>query len=183
MLKLITRPGCERIVRYAFEYARGIRPPQGHLHDQGQHHEADRRAVPPGLRRDRGGVSRRSRPSTRSSTSAPPGSPRSRERFDVIVTLNLYGDILSDIASQIAGSVGSPARPTSATGVAMFEAVHGSAPDIAGQDIANPSGLLLAADADAGPHRRPLTSPSRIKNAWLRRSRTASTPPTSTATG
>ena len=67
------------------------------------------------------------------------------ENFDVIVTLNLYGDILSDIAAEISGSVGLAGSANIGAEFAMFEAVHGSAPDIAGKNIANPSGLLNAA--------------------------------------
>ena len=65
--------------------------------------------------------------------------------FDVIVTPNLYGDILSDIAAEISGSVGLAGSANIGDHFAMFEAVHGSAPTIAGQNIANPSGLLLSA--------------------------------------
>ncbi len=67
------------------------------------------------------------------------------EKFDVVVTENLYGDIVSDIASQVAGSVGLAGSMNIGKACAMFEAVHGSAPDIAGQNKANPSGLLNAA--------------------------------------
>lgn len=67
------------------------------------------------------------------------------ENFDVIVTENLYGDILSDIVAQTSGSVGLAGSSNIGNGYAMFEAVHGSAPDIAGKNIANPSGLLNAA--------------------------------------
>ena len=67
------------------------------------------------------------------------------EVFDVIVMPNLYGDILSDVAAQIAGSIGLGGSANIGEQIAMFEAIHGSAPNIAGQDIANPSGLLLAA--------------------------------------
>lgn len=69
-------------------------------------------------------------------------SPRD---FDVIVTLNLYGDILSDIAAQVAGSVGLAGSANIGHERAMFEAVHGSAPTLAGKNLANPTGLLLAA--------------------------------------
>lgn len=68
----------------------------------------------------------------------------SPEIFDIIVTSNLYGDIISDVASEISGSVGMSGSANIGTNYAMFEAVHGSAPDIAGQNIANPSGLLNA---------------------------------------
>ncbi|NDB81932.1 MAG: NADP-dependent isocitrate dehydrogenase [Alphaproteobacteria bacterium] len=65
--------------------------------------------------------------------------------FDVIVTSNLYGDIISDVASEISGSVGLAGSANIGQEYAMFEAVHGSAPDIAGKDIANPSGLINGA--------------------------------------
>jgi isocitrate dehydrogenase len=67
------------------------------------------------------------------------------ETFDVIVTENLYGDILSDIVALTSGSVGLAGSSNIGNEYAMFEAVHGSAPDIAGKNIANPSGLLNAA--------------------------------------
>ncbi|MEO8028533.1 MAG: isocitrate/isopropylmalate family dehydrogenase, partial [Bryobacteraceae bacterium] len=67
------------------------------------------------------------------------------EAFDVIVMPNLYGDILSDVAAQIAGSVGLAGSANIGTGAAMFEAIHGSAPRRAGQNLANPSGLFLGA--------------------------------------
>jgi isocitrate dehydrogenase len=67
------------------------------------------------------------------------------EKFDVIVTENLYGDIVSDVACEVAGSIGLAGSMNLGEGCAMFEAVHGSAPDIAGQGKANPSGLLNAA--------------------------------------
>ena len=65
--------------------------------------------------------------------------------FDVIVMPNLYGDILSDVAAQIAGSVGLAGSANVGEGFAMFEAIHGSAPRRAGQNLANPSGLLHGA--------------------------------------
>ena len=67
------------------------------------------------------------------------------EAFDVIVMPNLYGDILSDVAAQIAGSVGLAGSANIGAKCAMFEAIHGSAPRRAGQNLANPSGLLLGA--------------------------------------
>lgn len=70
---------------------------------------------------------------------------KSPEIFDVIVTSNLYGDIISDVTAEISGSVGLAGSANIGDEYAMFEAVHGSAPDIAGQNIANPSGLLNAA--------------------------------------
>jgi isocitrate dehydrogenase len=88
------------------------------------------------------------------------------ERFDVIVTLNLYGDILSDIAGQIAGSVGISGSANIGRHHAMFEAVHGSAPDIAGRGIANPSGILNAA-VQMLVHLGEAPVAERIANAWL----------------
>ena len=78
-LKLITRPGCERIVRYAFAYARRNGRQQGHVLHQGQHHEADRRPLPQGLRRGRRRSSPTSPTSTGSWTSARPSWPTPRE--------------------------------------------------------------------------------------------------------
>ncbi|MBI1363074.1 MAG: NADP-dependent isocitrate dehydrogenase [Proteobacteria bacterium] len=89
------------------------------------------------------------------------------ERFDVVVTLNLYGDIVSDIASQIAGSVGLAGSSNIGDEYAMFEAVHGSAPDIAGKGIANPSGLLNAAILMLH-HIGQSDVAATIQNAWLR---------------
>ena len=88
------------------------------------------------------------------------------EMLDMIVTLNLYGDILSDIAAQVAGSIGLAGSANVGNDAAMFEAVHGSAPDIAGRDIANPSGLLNAA-IQMLVHVGLPEDAERIKNAWL----------------
>jgi isocitrate dehydrogenase len=89
------------------------------------------------------------------------------EQFDVIVTTNLYGDILSDIAAQIAGSVGLAGSANIGEQCAVFEAIHGSAPDIAGQDIANPSGLLQAA-VQMLIHLDLPKAATLIQNAWLK---------------
>ena len=86
--------------------------------------------------------------------------------LDVVVTLNLYGDILSDIAAQVAGSVGLAGSANIGHTAAMFEAVHGSAPDIAGKDVANPSGLLMAA-TQLLVHVGAADVAERVKNAWL----------------
>lgn len=89
------------------------------------------------------------------------------ERFDVIVTLNLYGDIISDIAADVAGSVGLGGSSNAGADFAMFEAIHGSAPDIAGKDIANPSGLLNGACMML-VHMGKAGIAERIQNALLR---------------
>lgn len=165
VLKLITRPGSERIIRYAFEYATAhgrkkvtcmskdniMKHTDGLFHKvfdevakeyphiQSEHHIIDIGAA---------------------RVAAMP------ETFDVIVTLNLYGDIISDIAAQVAGSVGLAGSANIGSTVSMFEAVHGSAPDIAGKDVANPSGLLLGA-VQMLVHLGHADVAEKIKNAWL----------------
>ena len=66
-------------------------------------------------------------------------------QFDVIVTTNLFGDILSDLCAGLVGGLGLAPGANIGTDAAIFEAVHGSAPDIAGQDLANPTALILGA--------------------------------------
>ena len=66
-------------------------------------------------------------------------------QYDVLVMPNLYGDILSDLGAGLIGGLGlTPSGNIGADGVALFESVHGTAPDIAGQDLANPTALLLS---------------------------------------
>jgi isocitrate dehydrogenase len=89
------------------------------------------------------------------------------ERFDVIVTLNLYGDIISDVAAQVAGSVGLGGSANIGDFMAMFEAIHGSAPDIAHKNIANPSGLVHAAIQMLIHIGQPDVA-AVIENAWLK---------------
>jgi isocitrate dehydrogenase len=165
VLKLVTRPGSERIIRYAFEYARAYgrrkvtcmtKDNIMKLTDGLFHRVFDEVALDyPDIESEHQiidiGAAR---------LAAQP------EQFDVIVTLNLYGDILSDIASQVAGSVGLAGSANVGDDVAMFEAVHGSAPDIAGKDVANPSGLLLAA-TQLLVHVGEAEVAEAIKNAWL----------------
>ncbi len=88
------------------------------------------------------------------------------ESFDVIVTLNLYGDIISDIAAEAAGAVGIAGSANIGGDYAMFEAVHGSAPDISGQGKANPSGLLSAAIMMLR-HLKMHEKANLVENAWL----------------
>src|SRR5205814_7799043 len=89
------------------------------------------------------------------------------EACDVIVMPNMYGDILSDVAAQIAGSVGLAGSANVGDKCAMFEAIHGSAPRRAGQNLANPSGLLLGAVLMLVHIDQPEAA-ERVHNAWLR---------------
>jgi isocitrate dehydrogenase len=165
-LKLITRSGTERIVRYAFEYCvrnnrkklscitkdNIMKITDGTFHKvfdeiakdypqiQTDHHILDIAAA--------------------RIANAP-------AQFDVVVTLNLYGDVISDIAAEIAGSVGLAGSANIGPDFAMFEAIHGSAPTIAGQGIANPSGLLLGAVMML-VHIGQADIATKVHNAWLR---------------
>ena len=165
VLKLITRPGSERIVRYAFEYARAhgrkkvtcmtkdniMKVTDGLFHRTFREIAAEYPEIESEhMIIDIGAARLAAQP----------------ERFDVVVTLNLYGDIISDIVAEISGSVGLAGSANIGGGVAMFEAIHGSAPDIAGKGIANPSGLLLAAVQMLVHIGQPEVA-ERIKNAWL----------------
>ena len=164
-LKLITRPGCEAIVRYAFEYARThgrrkvtcMTKDNIMKHTDGLFHrvfdevardypeiESDHRIIDIGAAL----VAARS------------------ETLDVVVAPNLYGDILSDIAAEASGSVGLAGSANVGTDFAMFEAIHGSAPDIAGRGVANPSGLLRGAVMMLVHVGQPRIA-ERVKNAWL----------------
>lgn len=164
-LKLISRPGCERVIRYAFEYARahGRRKVSCFTKDNimkltdGLFHKVfDQIATAyPELQHEHRIID----------IGAARLATRPRD-FDVIVTLNLYGDILSDIAAEVAGSIGMAASANVGRECAMFEAVHGSAPDIAGKNVANPSGLLLAAVMML-VHLGRREAAERIHNAWL----------------
>src|SRR4051794_5491573 len=87
--------------------------------------------------------------------------------FDVVVMPNLYGDILSDVAAQIAGSVGLAGSANVGEKCAMFEAIHGSAPRRAGQNLANPSGLLLGSVLMLVHINQPEAA-ANVHNAWLR---------------
>lgn len=89
------------------------------------------------------------------------------EAFDVIVLPNLYGDILSDVAAQISGSVGLAGSANIGAMGAMFEAIHGSAPRRAGQNVANPSGLILASVLMLVHIHQPECAAA-IHNGWLK---------------
>ncbi len=143
-LKLITRPGCEKIVRYAFEYAKLYKRKKVSCftkdnimkHTDGLFHRVFKEIALeyPEIESDNWIIDI--------------GAARladTPEMFDVVVMPNLYGDIVSDITAQISGSIGLAGTANVGATCSMFEAIHGSAPDIAGKDIANPSGLLRAA--------------------------------------
>jgi isocitrate dehydrogenase len=87
------------------------------------------------------------------------------EMFDVVVMPNLYGDVVSDVTAQISGSVGLAGSSNVGSVCAMFEAIHGSAPPIAGKNVANPSGLLRAAVMMLN-HLGLQKKAELIKNAW-----------------
>ncbi len=143
-LKLITKKGCEKIIRYAFEYAvKNNRKKVScfskdnimKMTDGLFHKTFDEIAKEyPSIENDHHIID--------IATAKLADNP---EMFDVIVTLNLYGDIISDVAAEISGSVGLAGSANIGDDFAMFEAIHGSAPDIAGQNIANPTGLINGA--------------------------------------
>ncbi|MFC4736817.1 NADP-dependent isocitrate dehydrogenase [Bacillus daqingensis] len=165
-MKLITRPGTERIVRYAFDYAKKhgrkkvtcitkdniMKRSDGLFHkvfeevaNEYPELETDHWIVDIGLAK----------------------IADTPEDFDVVVMPNLYGDIGSDIAAQISGSVGLAGSANVGDEYAMFEAIHGSAPDIAGKGIANPSGLLNGA-VQLLLHIGEAETAENIQNAWLK---------------
>ena len=165
-LKLISRPGSEKIVRYAFEYARRnnrkkvtcftkdniMKLTDGLFHKVFDEIAADY----PDIENehwivDIGAAKLADTP----------------EVFDVLVMPNLYGDVLSDVAAQIAGSVGLAGSANIGEHVSMFEAIHGSAPRRAGQNLANPSGLLLGAVMML-VHIGETEVAERVHNGWLR---------------
>lgn len=165
-LKLITRPGCEKIVRFAFEYAKAygrkkvtcmVKDNIMKLTDGLFHTVFDEIAAEyPEIENE--------------SYIVDIGAARladTPERFDVVLLPNLYGDILSDIAAQITGSVGLGGSSNIGDNFAMFEAIHGSAPDIAGQGIANPSGLILGAIQMLVYIGQPEVA-EKIHNAWFK---------------
>jgi isocitrate dehydrogenase len=165
-LKLISRPGCEKIVRYAFEYAKAygrkkvtcftkdniMKQTDGLFH---QVFDEIAKEYPEIENEhwiiDIGAAKMADTP----------------EAFDVIVMPNLYGDVLSDVAAQIAGSVGLAGSANIGETCAMFEAIHGSAPRRAGQNMANPSGLLQGAIMMLN-HIGQSAVAEKVQNAWLK---------------
>jgi isocitrate dehydrogenase (NAD+) len=144
-ISVVTREGCTRIVRYAFEYAK-------------QHgrkkvtivHKANILKATSGLFLETGRMVAKEYEGLISCDDKIVDNAAMQlvikpEQFDIIVTTNLFGDILSDEASGLVGGLGLAPGANIGTHAAIFEAVHGSAPDIAGQGIANPSAQMLAA--------------------------------------
>src|SRR6516162_7590344 len=165
-IKLISRPGSEKIIRYAFEYARRhnrkkvtcfMKDNIMKMTDGLFHKIFDEIAAGyPEIEKeawivDIGAAKMADTP----------------EAFDVLVMPNLYGDILSDVAAQIAGSVGLAGSANIGDNCSMFEAIHGSAPRRAGQNLANPSGLLLGAVLMLVHINQPEVA-ERVHNGWLR---------------
>src|SRR5438477_11146646 len=165
-LKLISRPGSEKIVRYAFEYARRnnrkkvtcftkdniMKLTDGLFHKVFDEIAAEYTDIEnEHWIVDIGAAKLADTPNA----------------FDVIVMPNLYGDVLSDVAAQIAGSVGLAGSANIGENVAMFEAIHGSAPRRAGQNLANPSGLLLGSVMML-VHIGQTQIAERVHNGWLR---------------
>ena len=143
-LKLISRKGCEKIVRFAFELARAegrrkvscatksniMKLTEGML----QHVFEDMAPEYPDIAAEHLLVDN----CAHQLVMAP-------EQFSVIVMTNMNGDILSDLASGLGGGLGFAPSANIGSGVAIFEAVHGTAPSIAGKDVANPTALVLSA--------------------------------------
>ncbi len=165
-LKIISRPGCEKIVRYAFEYARAynrkkvtcftkdniMKLTDGLFHKVFDEVAAEYKEIEnEHWIVDIGAAKLADTPDV----------------FDVVVMPNLYGDILSDVAAQIAGSVGLAGSANIGDNFAMFEAIHGSAPRRAGQNLANPSGLFLGA-IQMLVHIGQASVAERAQNAWLK---------------
>jgi isocitrate dehydrogenase (NAD+) len=144
-MAIVTRTGCERIVRYAFEYA--LR--------QGRRkvtivHKANILKMVSGLFLEVGrGVAQEYAGRVESNDMIVDNTAMQLvlrpEQFDVMVTTNMFGDILSDEVSGLVGGLGLAPGANIGTKAAVFEAVHGSAPDIAGKGVANPSAQMLAA--------------------------------------
>jgi isocitrate dehydrogenase (NAD+) len=144
-LAIVTRHGCERIVRYAFEYAL--------KHGRRKVtivHKANILKMVSGLFLEVGQTIAKEYAGRVESNDMIVDNTAMQlvirpEQFDVMVTTNMFGDILSDEVSGLVGGLGLAPGANIGTRAAIFEAVHGSAPDIAGKGLANPSAQMLAA--------------------------------------
>ncbi len=141
---IVTRFGAERIVRYAFEFARSNGRKKVTLA-----HKANILKYTQGLFLDVGNELAKEYDDIefedRIIDATAMGLVLDPYAFDVLVMENMFGDILSDLMAGLVGGLGFAPAGNIGTEAAMFEAVHGSAPDLAGQGIANPTGLLLSA--------------------------------------
>jgi isocitrate dehydrogenase (NAD+) len=141
---LITRAGSERIIRYAFDYAEKHGRRKVTLV-----HKANILKFSQGLFLDVGRMVAREYSGIEFEEVIVDAMAMNLvlkpERYDVIVTTNLFGDILSDLISGLVGGLGLAPGANIGLGGAIFEAVHGTAPDIAGKGVANPGALMLAA--------------------------------------
>lgn len=139
-----TRTGCERIVRYAFELARRERRKKITLV-----HKANIMKTTSGLFLNVGrDVAKEYRDIACNDMIVDNTCMQlvmNPQQFDMIVTTNLFGDIISDLCAGLVGGLGLAPGANIGNNVAIFEAVHGSAPDIAGKGVANPCALLLGA--------------------------------------
>ncbi len=144
-MSVMTRDGCQRIVRFAFEYAK--------KHGRRKVtvvHKANILKATSGLFLETARMIAQEYEGVIASDDKIVDNTAMQlvinpEQFDVIVTTNLFGDILSDEAAGLVGGLGLAPGANIGTQAAIFEPVHGSAPDIAGQGIANPSAQMLAA--------------------------------------
>ncbi|MGY8799292.1 MAG: isocitrate/isopropylmalate dehydrogenase family protein [Longimicrobiales bacterium] len=141
---IITRFGAERICRYAFEYARANGRKKVTLA-----HKANILKYTQGLFLDVGREVAKEYPDIEFEDRIIDATAMllvlDPYQFDVLVMENMFGDILSDLMAGLVGGLGFAPAGNIGTDAAMFEAVHGSAPDIAGQGVANPTGLLMSA--------------------------------------
>ncbi|HXI20176.1 MAG TPA: isocitrate/isopropylmalate dehydrogenase family protein [Gemmatimonadales bacterium] len=142
---IVTRAGCERIIRYAFEYA--IRHGRKRVTII---HKANILKMVSGLFLEVGKRIQKEYEGRVQSNDIIVDNCAMQlvlrpEQFDVMVTTNMFGDILSDEVSGLVGGLGLAPGANIGTHAAIFEAVHGSAPDIAGKNVANPSAQILAA--------------------------------------
>ncbi len=160
---IVTRFGAERICRYAFEYARRHGRRKVTLA-----HKANILKYTQGLFLDVGRELAAEYPDIefedRIIDATAMNLVLNPYTFDVLVMENMFGDIVSDLMAGLVGGLGMAPAGNIGRGVAMFEAVHGSAPDIAGQGIANPTALMLAACAMLDHIGQPETA-ARIRGA------------------
>ncbi len=135
-----------RIIRHAFEFAKAHGLTKVCMADKSNAMHAGARAVAARLPRGGGRVSAASRRRTSTSTRSRCSWSRTPAQFEVIVTNNLFGDIVTDLGGALQGGLGMAASGNIHPGrTSLFEPVHGSAPPLAGKNVANPIGAILSA--------------------------------------